>query len=161
MPKSQVVCKLHLDTLGSTFICNTIQPWPYPCLEVDTSNISFVTWNMSSFCFAMFCEGQAKKMDVVSSFENIKNALEHIPWWNKHRIKTIFLFTSVFFQYEIDNIHWFCSLMIHWIFVTDLHINGLVQKRHNSSASAMELCVSCTNPSIYQFVNMTWFLQCK
>ena len=29
------------------------------------------------------------------------------------------------------------------------HIRGLVQKRHNSSTLAMELCLSCTNPSIF------------
>ena len=28
------------------------------------------------------------------------------------------------------------------------HIDGLVQERHNSSALAMELCLSCINPSI-------------
>ena len=30
-----------------------------------------------------------------------------------------------------------------------LNLDGLVQERRNSSASAMELCLSCTNPSIY------------
>ena len=33
----------------------------------------------------------------------------------------------------------------HW----DDHIDGLVQERRNSSALAMELRLSCTNPSIY------------
>ena len=32
------------------------------------------------------------------------------------------------------------------------HIDGLVQERRNSSASAMELRLSCTNPSIYRYV---------
>ena len=27
------------------------------------------------------------------------------------------------------------------------HINGLVQERHNSIANALELCLSCANPS--------------
>ena len=30
------------------------------------------------------------------------------------------------------------------------HINGLVQKRRNSIANALELCLSCTNPSIFE-----------
>ena len=30
----------------------------------------------------------------------------------------------------------------------DHHTDGLVQERHNSSALAMELCLSCINPSI-------------
>ena len=29
-----------------------------------------------------------------------------------------------------------------------LHIDGLMQERYNSSAPAMELCLSCTNPPI-------------
>ena len=33
------------------------------------------------------------------------------------------------------------------------HLDGLVQERRNSIASAMELCLSCTNPSIWWFWN--------
>ena len=40
----------------------------------------------------------------------------------------------------------------HYVFrsswLLNLHIDGLVQKRHNSSALAMELHLSCTNPLI-------------
>ena len=38
--------------------------------------------------------------------------------------------------------------------ISYLHINGLVQERRNSIANALELCLSCTNLSI-------WDLQCK
>ena len=31
--------------------------------------------------------------------------------------------------------------------VSIMHIDGLVQERHNSIANALELCLSCTNPS--------------
>ena len=34
----------------------------------------------------------------------------------------------------------------------NIHINGLVQERHNSTALAVELCLSCTNPSICFFM---------
>ena len=30
-----------------------------------------------------------------------------------------------------------------------LNIDGLMQERRNSIANALELCLSCTNPSIY------------
>ena len=33
--------------------------------------------------------------------------------------------------------------------LTGLYINGLVQERHNSIANALELRLSCTNPSIW------------
>ena len=29
------------------------------------------------------------------------------------------------------------------------HFDGLVQESHNSIANALELCLSCTNPSIW------------
>ena len=29
------------------------------------------------------------------------------------------------------------------------YINGLVQEQHDSTANELELCLSCTNPSIY------------
>ena len=47
--------------------------------------------------------------------------------------------------------------------ITQLHIDGLVQERHNFSALAMELRLSCTNPSICppNFAHgehVTWFV---
>ena len=33
----------------------------------------------------------------------------------------------------------------------EYHIDGLVQERHNPIANALELRLSCTNPSIYEF----------
>ena len=39
------------------------------------------------------------------------------------------------------------------------NINGLVQERRNSSASAMELCLSCTNPSIYTPGNLWLYMK--
>ena len=38
-----------------------------------------------------------------------------------------------------------------------LHIDGLVQERRNSSALAMELRLSCTNPSIWRTKIMNVF----
>ena len=36
------------------------------------------------------------------------------------------------------------------------HIDGLVQERHNSSVLVMELCLSCTKPSIYSILAQAW-----
>ena len=40
-----------------------------------------------------------------------------------------------------------------------LYFDGLAQERRNSSALAMELRLSCTNPSIYALgpFSLTWF----
>ena len=38
-----------------------------------------------------------------------------------------------------------------------LHIDGLVQERRNSSTLAMELRISCTNPSILQHILLKGF----
>ena len=40
------------------------------------------------------------------------------------------------------------EVMIAW---KQHHIDGLVQERRNSSALAMELRLSCTNPSVYRW----------
>ena len=42
-------------------------------------------------------------------------------------------------------------IMLCWIHFEKHKINGLEQERRNSSALAMELCLSCTNPSKYVF----------
>ena len=40
--------------------------------------------------------------------------------------------------------------------MTVLDSDGLVHERHNSSALAMELCLSCTNPLILLFAHSLW-----
>ena len=42
--------------------------------------------------------------------------------------------------------------------LTEGHISGLVQERRNSSALAMELCLSCTKPSISQLGNVRSYI---
>ena len=39
------------------------------------------------------------------------------------------------------------------LYITCLQINGLVQERCHSSALAMELRLSCTNPSRYDIIS--------
>ena len=41
-----------------------------------------------------------------------------------------------------------------------MHIDGLVQERRNSSALAMELRLSCTNPSTYALSGFSELIQC-
>ena len=40
------------------------------------------------------------------------------------------------------------------VIVTHLSIDGLVQERRNSTANALELRLSCTNPSIWGIPNV-------
>ena len=61
----------------------------------------------------------------------------HATWY----IVTMMLHASVFKSY-CCLLETLIPLAWHW-----QQINGLVQERCNSSASAMELCLSCTNPS--------------
>ena len=52
---------------------------------------------------------------------------------------------------NFDILAWSASVSYDMWTVKDgdiYHIEGLVQERHNSSALAMELRLSCTNPSI-------------
>ena len=61
----------------------------------------------------------------------------------------------IFILYFMISIKWAVWTLIH---CSGLHqqtmvhiydIDGLVQERHNSIANALELCLSCTNPSIW------------
>ena len=52
----------------------------------------------------------------------------------------------------LDGMHWVCCLKTHMTCM--VCIDGLVQERRNSSALAMELRLSCTNPSICYLLPM-------
>ena len=39
------------------------------------------------------------------------------------------------------------------------HIDGLVQERRNSTANALELRLSCTNPSMYRVIMLLTFIK--
>ena len=41
------------------------------------------------------------------------------------------------------------TLVYEEVMVCNVHVDGLVQERHNSIANALELHLSCTNPSMY------------
>ena len=47
-------------------------------------------------------------------------------------------------------IPWYIEAWAKWVSFYRGPFNALVQERRNSSALAMELCLSCTNPSIYK-----------
>ena len=46
------------------------------------------------------------------------------------------------------------EIVVLLLICMDSYIDGLVQERHNSSALAMEIRLSCTNPSIYFLVSI-------
>ena len=50
--------------------------------------------------------------------------------------------------------HKFAQLIWHDIYNPWLSIDGLVQERRNSSALTLELCLSCTNPSVWSLCFM-------
>ena len=59
-------------------------------------------------------------------------------------------------QVSRTGVPWGQPLRVDLTDLTDLdHYDGLVQERHNSSALAMELRLSCTYPSIYGENDMT------
>ena len=66
--------------------------------------------------------------------------------------KFAMLFHIFFQRYFSKIIYQIASFMpkigIHGQLYIILYIDGLMQERHNSSALAMELRLSCTNPSI-------------
>ena len=52
------------------------------------------------------------------------------------------------------NLNFLCHLSVKELYKTQVHIDGFVQERHNSIANAMELRLSCTNPSIFLFLEI-------
>ena len=58
------------------------------------------------------------------------------------------------------------GVILQWLFIKDTphcsHINVFMQERRNSIASTLELCLSCTNPSIWEWLlwvqNLTNFI---
>ena len=65
------------------------------------------------------------------------------PWEHiSNQNVTIFIEESEFENVVCENVSHFVSASVCW------YINGLVQERHNSIANALELRLSCTNPSI-------------
>ena len=79
-------------------------------------------------------------------------------WWHvfNHALRNIFqlnyIWNSKDFTQEnaFENLIWIMSANLSWFpYVRD--ISGLVQERCNPTASAMELHLPCTNPSIYDF----------
>ena len=53
---------------------------------------------------------------------------------------------------------WWWSRLV-WLFLFH-YFDGLVQERHNTSASEMELCFSCPNPSIWENWRACCFIRC-
>ena len=51
-------------------------------------------------------------------------------------------------NYSISYLHGMWNTVIYWPIGLD-YIDGLVQERRNSIVNALELRLSCTNPSIY------------
>ena len=81
---------------------------------------------------------------------NVFSAVLHVYWtwaWGGHQI-----IWTLGRHFEKG------SLLTHWGLVT--HINGFVQERCNSSALAMELHFSCTNPSMYALVKLVIIGSC-
>ena len=74
-----------------------------------------------------------KSDDISHFYDNISKAISITK-------------NPVFWQPEIE------------IFLMIYHVDGLVQERCDSSALAMELCLSCTNPPIYGFTLCWWQL---
>ena len=51
-------------------------------------------------------------------------------------------------SFSQDSIGILYMIVLNWMQFNWFNIDVLVQERRNSSALAMELCLSCTNPSI-------------
>ena len=67
---------------------------------------------------------------MISQFCNIQSHMDGVIIL--HQIKPAYTFQDI--------------LNLFYILYQNSHIDGLVQNSHNSSALAMELCLTCTKP---------------
>ena len=100
------------------------------CLQTQHKVINFPTWTIEYFI-------------IIRSI--------HVP---------CLLMTWLLMSPDHQNSYWLCKInkapqnhvyiLWHNCCHTDDNIDGLVQKRHNSTTLAMELHLSCTKPSIFK-----------
>ena len=70
----------------------------------------------------------------------------------------VFILLHYFLLKPRTEIWWNNYSLLRWhISINIKHINGLVQERCNSIADALELRLSCTNPSILQLFQLNCF----
>ena len=91
------------------------------------------TWLFLSCDFFFKIPAEVKKKGL----HWIRNHIINLSWWKQNESKP--------WWWNLANSEKFVLLKNIWI----PHFDGLLQERHNSCALAMELCLSCTNPSIW------------
>ena len=115
--------------------------WSYVFLALTHRNgvdYLLVVCHLTSICW--------DKMDIVS-INLLKEPLTQVPWKDPTQR---FWITCSSFMMSISRFHSvFCQAVCPVFANINIYINGLVQERRNSSALAMELRLSCTNPSIW------------
>ena len=64
---------------------------------------------------------------------------------------TLFAWNMVSIMYELQH-YQIKNVYTNRVYHLNMHIDGLVRERHNSSVLAMELCLSCTNLLVWFFI---------
>ena len=99
----------------------------------------------------------------MNQIENIPSLVQAMVW---HRTVTkpfrepkLAQLKHKQFEYHEKQMQWLCYIPIKYKVMQ--HIDGLMQRRRNSSALAMELRVFCTKPSIYPTLQLEiWWYGC-
>ena len=120
------------------------KPWYYPALM---EYFDFITGY--NYCIQMhtdICLLTFPKKEIKSHNDKIKMlhfTVKQSQGYHMHHLQQ----SMIYLNATHNSPSWVTNGVSIWSMLVKLHLDGLVQERCNSSALAMELCVSCTNAS--------------
>ena len=87
------------------------------------------------------------------NFEVIQNLTYDLPHFKIYQDLAVRAFSAIW------NVMLWVRLFSLELYIVYLHLDALVQERRNSSALAMELRLSCTNPSTWSVDHLSYFMK--
>ena len=98
-----------------------------------------------SFKSNRFCCNSIPDHHIVLRFAHVSTygMFDQLPSHRANNVESIYMTSYNSFAWSIVN-----ASLVFKLILCIKHIGGLVQERHNSIANALELCLSCTNPSM-------------
>ena len=121
-------------------------------LTPGTFLLKFENWGYTNYCWLRFMIFYGVWRPPLVNYEMVLAfALLRYHVWNMN-INDIFSWIVPFILSEVKHgVSWLILFAVADSSDNALYINGLMQERHNSIANALELCLSCSNPSVFNF----------
>ena len=140
---------------GRGSVWNSLMPYlPTPVGYVTATSIRYLNVLQTGVALAPSARPPRQKFPHVertACTSHMRMSSLHI-WCFHSWANPSFLY---FFYLALQWVGWFYRRPAKWPRVMEVeYFDGLVQERRNSIALVMELCLSCTNPSICQWITL-------